>query len=428
MRSFIYPDGFYLKTLGPPAILQDGEPVQHVQSKDLALLIFLRLECHRSHQRKDVAELLFRDDSDPLQRLYNANGRLRKLLGKRVIRGATFGRIQGSCDLPCDAAELLSGLSPDSLNPLVLDRYVGNFLEGFTLTDGADGFEYWKGEIWTRLRDAIERVWLRVLKQAAERQDWKTVCDRGLQILTVAPEADVVRGLVFRSWIELGEYDRAEANYSLLKEELAAVGDEPPPEITGLLELVRQGSHRPLNMVQVQEVGTWRVPVHEEGRGALTPVDVFLSAAMAATESAEQYELERAQVMLLLQAVRDLGYPEVYFAGESRPTYQAFEDEADALHEVVETIRRTRVFVLFYPKKRASSSLIELGMAMALGKQCLVLVNDRRDLPFLLVSPSRHHPPVEVFKYRDVADVLDFLRRHLGRLMHRAMGLHTWGP
>lgn len=419
MPSSVYPPGLYLKTFGSPALLRDGEPVPRIRTKDLALLIYLRLECEKIHHRKDVADLLFRADADATQRLYNANGRLKKIADD-LIRAPSFGRIQGNRTLPCDALELLNAHESGSYDGVVLDRYAGGFLESFALSDGADGFEYWKAAQWTRLRVAIEPVWRRAIRQAVERRDWVTVRDRALDVLQGDPDSTEMRTLVLRAWQELGEFESAEANYESYRAALERVGEEPAPELAAAIAEIRR--RRALRSASPAAAGLHprtpfaHVEARPEARSRPAELDVFLSAAMASAESPEQYEIERAQVMLMVHAIRDLGRS-VYFAGEERPTQDSFEDEGDALQEVFGTIRRCRLLILFYPRRRASSSLIELGMAMALGKRCVVLVSSRNDLPYLLVSPSRHYPPVEVYRYRDVNDVLKYLRANLARLV-----------
>jgi DNA-binding SARP family transcriptional activator len=421
MASPDYPSGLYLKTFGQPALLRDGEPIEKVRLKDLALLIFLRLECERTHHRKDLADMLFRADRDPLQRLYNANGRLKEIRDDLILPHS-YGHIQGNCRLPCDTSELLDAHRSGVYEQLVLDRYLGSFLEGFTLADGADGFGYWKTKQWTRLRVAIEPIWRRSLELAAARCDWVTVRDRALDVLEADPDSVEIRKLVLQAWLELREFEKAEANYERYRLALGRLGEEPASELADVItEIRRRKALAGAALVPGSAARQLETSFsHVESSGQLyadTPgVDVFLSAAMASTESREQYEIERAQAMLMVHAIRDLGNT-VYFAGEERPSPDTFEDESDALEEVFATVRRCRMLILFYPKKRPSSSLIELGMAMALGKRCVVLVSKRSDLPFLLISPTRHYPPIEIFRYRDVNDVLKYLRRNLAQFL-----------
>jgi hypothetical protein len=261
-----------------------------------------------------------------------------------------------------------------------------------------------------------------VIENAVERRDWVTVRDRALDVLQGDPDSTEMRALVLRAWMELGEFESAEANYESYRAVLDLVEEEPAPELVAAIgeirrrKALRSASPAPHTTVRYPETSFAHVEAHSEAGARPEELDVFLSAAMASAESPELYEIERAQAMLMVHAIRDLGRS-VYFAGEERPTRDSFEDEGDALQEVFSTVRRCRLLILFYPRKRASSSLIELGMAMAFGKRCVVLVSSRSDLPYLLVSPSRHYPPVEVYRYRDVNDVLKYLRANLPRLV-----------
>lgn len=421
-----YPPGLYLKTFGRPALLRDGDPIEKVRPKDLALLIFLRLECERAHHRKDLADMLFRADGAPLQRLYNANGRLKKIRDDLILP-YSWGHIQGNSTLPCDASELLEAHKSGAYEQLALERYVEGFLQNFTMAAGADGFGYWITKQWTRLRVALEPVWRRVLELAAARGDWVMVRDRALDVLEADPDSVEIRKLVLQAWLELGEFEKAEANYESYRLALGRLGEEPAPELADVMtEIRRRKALAGISLVpglagRHMETSFSHVELGDQLRSDGPDADVFLSAAMASTESREQYEIERAQAMLMMHAIRDLGNT-VYFAGEERPSPDSFEDEADALEEVFARVRRCRVLILFYPRKRPSSSLIELGMAMAFGKRCVVLVSKRSDLPFLLVSPTRHYPPIEVFRYRDVNDVLKYLRRNLAQFLMTDLG------
>jgi len=60
-----------------------------------------------------------------------------------------------------------------------------------------------------------------------------------------------------------------------------------------------------------------------------------------------------------------------------------FDSPHDSAHRDFEELRRLDSFVLLYPKPVTSSSLIELGYALALRKRILIVAPRLEDLPFL---------------------------------------------
>lgn len=113
--------------------------------------------------------------------------------------------------------------------------------------------------------------------------------------------------------------------------------------------------------------------------------DVFVAAAMEGHEGDAEYSKSRKAVLALIDVLENkCGYRPVFYAGKSVATMAEFDPKALALQIDLEAMRRSKNFIMYYPKKLASSTLYEAGWALMLGKPSIYIVNDQGDLPFLL--------------------------------------------
>jgi hypothetical protein len=71
---------------------------------------------------------------------------------------------------------------------------------------------------------------------------------------------------------------------------------------------------------------------------------------------------------------------------------------------------------MLYPKKIASSVLVEAGWALALGKQSLYFVDKRDDLPFLLKQAEQAFSSVRIYDHCTTDGIVNLIKKHRGDL------------
>ena len=116
--------------------------------------------------------------------------------------------------------------------------------------------------------------------------------------------------------------------------------------------------------------------------------DVFLASPMAAYDSDDEYEKAYAEVVKVCEAFRNECEFTVYSAVERCPTRKSFEATDVSVKIDLKAIRMSQYFVMLYPRKIASSILLEAGFALAMRKNSVYFVNNRNDLPFMLREVS----------------------------------------
>jgi DNA-binding SARP family transcriptional activator/tetratricopeptide (TPR) repeat protein len=141
----------YLRCLGYPALYSPtGEQVRFRTKKHLALLVYLAVEVHRTHQRDRLAELLWPDVSlrEGRHSLATALSILRPRLESGAISATREHVTLNGGSLDIDLDRLVAGeiIAPDTQEELE----VAGFLEGFDIPHSAE-FDLWKDRQRARL-------------------------------------------------------------------------------------------------------------------------------------------------------------------------------------------------------------------------------------------------------------------------------------
>lgn len=178
--------------------------------------------------------------------------------------------------------------------------------------------------------------------------------------------------------------------------------------------------------------------------GALSPVareilplsvryDAFVSAPMAALADQEAFERQRADTLKVIDAMRRYcGCRDIFYAGSEISRPDQFESEDVAARMNMNALRDSRIFVLIYPEKQASSVLVEAGIALALRKPSLLFVRSRDDLPYLLrrIGQAREDgdsllPQVRIYDAPDADAIVNLFKTNKKALLPARLSSRT---
>lgn len=130
--------------------------------------------------------------------------------------------------------------------------------------------------------------------------------------------------------------------------------------------------------------------------------DVFLASPMASLDTDDDYKRYREGALRIEQALADhCGFDSVFYAGRDIPTRDEFEAHDLSLGEDFRAIAASRYFMLVYPERTPSSVIFEAGIALAMGKPAVYLVDKKSDLPFLLQMAETAFKTVRVKIYEN---------------------------
>lgn len=237
----------FLKTLGSPVLTSPGaeRPPERLRKKDLALLVYLRLERRRAHSRSMLANLLWGDSTEEKARhsLTQALGRIRSVLGPECL-DADHDRVEWRGELPCDAA-LLQEMTGAPTDP-GLDLYAGDFLAQFAPGRGAREFEDWMDGKRGHYRALALELLDRAGEEAEAAGEWSGALRIGERSVEIDPFWERGQRRMMRAWHELGERNRALRHYEKFAAWLAReLDEEPDPETRALAERLRNAPRLP---------------------------------------------------------------------------------------------------------------------------------------------------------------------------------------
>lgn len=135
-------------------------------------------------------------------------------------------------------------------------------------------------------------------------------------------------------------------------------------------------------------------------------VDIYVSAPMASLGT-QYIRRGRSFALAIVDELRRL-YPaaRVYCAAIDISSPDYFDDEAIALTDDLDALRRSARLLAYFPEPLVSSVLVEIGAALAIGIPTMILVRRKQDLPSLLRGGSLKYP----FHVRRITDEASLLR------------------
>jgi DNA-binding SARP family transcriptional activator len=233
----------FLKTFGTAALVARNASVCHMRHKDLALLIFLRLEGARAISRSRLGTLLWGGGTERPARhsLSQTLARLRSVLGWEML-SVSRDTATWRGDLACDAALLDEpGEDPST----VCDLYTGDFVAGLILGSGAEDFEAWADAKRARYRLKAVQLLETCAGEAERRGEPELALRLSLRAVEIEPLFQAGHRRVMRAWDALGERALALRHYHALERTLRTeVGTLPDPCTRAVAaQLCEQGAY-----------------------------------------------------------------------------------------------------------------------------------------------------------------------------------------
>lgn len=116
--------------------------------------------------------------------------------------------------------------------------------------------------------------------------------------------------------------------------------------------------------------------------------DVFISAPMASAP--DDYKSIRELCLGIAACLRKhCGMKSIYLASEKLDSVEKFNDTEFAATDDLDAIEQSRYFVLLYPKRYASSALVEVGYALC-GNTRFSSLNDVRICRSCFITSNKH--------------------------------------
>ena len=136
--------------------------------------------------------------------------------------------------------------------------------------------------------------------------------------------------------------------------------------------------------------------------------DVFLSIPMSAVKDESAYQENRTLAREVWEAIQQHTSHGTRYCAVIDHATKSEMDDAQAANDLAE-LNASGMFVLIYPRKLASSCLVEVGMAIALDIRCILFVHDKDDLPYVLQEIGQQEQNVFIYTYKGISDLTDIV-------------------
>ena len=140
--------------------------------------------------------------------------------------------------------------------------------------------------------------------------------------------------------------------------------------------------------------------------------DVFISSPLAGFASDEEIKADHDRIAPIVDCLENELKLRVFWAGRNIRSKSEFEDPGLSAIDDVEALKASKWFLLFYPKKIASSVLFEAGIALRSCLSSIYIVENKNDLPFLMASAAEVFSNVRLCKASLPNEMLALLRKN----------------
>lgn len=110
---------------------------------------------------------------------------------------------------------------------------------------------------------------------------------------------------------------------------------------------------------------------------------IFFSTPISAFRVNQDYIEYRQHALNFISLLRERNT--VYSEIEEISELNYYDNPSDALSKDLDIIEKSEVFVIHHPFRMQTSTLIELGYAIALNKR-IIIIGNRKDLPYLALG------------------------------------------
>lgn len=112
--------------------------------------------------------------------------------------------------------------------------------------------------------------------------------------------------------------------------------------------------------------------------------DLFISTPIAGFENEQEYLMFRDVILRLIETMKQCdNVGKIYSALADVSDIDMYDSPVESAVKDLNALQDSTHFILFYPYRVISSALIELGYALAENKKILIIVSQKKDLPYM---------------------------------------------
>lgn len=135
---------------------------------------------------------------------------------------------------------------------------------------------------------------------------------------------------------------------------------------------------------------------------------VFISAPMNAIGSNDEYSIQRENLIEVVNALKKIGFEKIICPAKDIKNKECFDGKRKAIKNNFRNLKQVDSFVMIYNTLCPSSSLVELGYAIALCKKIVVFY--REGLPYLIENAGEAIQHIQTIHFKEYSDIVKEIR------------------
>lgn len=149
--------------------------------------------------------------------------------------------------------------------------------------------------------------------------------------------------------------------------------------------------------------------------------DIFFSAPMS-FQSDEEFKSTRDACLKIIEKIKSqTKYKKIYYAAEGIESMSQFNAGNHAVLDDLVALRKSRRFLLYLPKKVATSAIFEAGYALRKNMPTVYFCHNDSDLPFLMRDLNDTYRSVRKYEAKSVEQLCGFVDQCKDKLFTRSI-------
>lgn len=135
----------------------------------------------------------------------------------------------------------------------------------------------------------------------------------------------------------------------------------------------------------------------------MNKIKIFLAAPISGFKDEIDYKKNRNNILDLINELSDKF--EIYSEIFNISSLTSYDEPGESAIKDFNKISESDIFMMYHPIKMQTSTLIELGYAVAKDKK-IIIISNPQELPYLALGLSKYNSGIKIVPFSDLNDII----------------------
>jgi hypothetical protein len=137
-------------------------------------------------------------------------------------------------------------------------------------------------------------------------------------------------------------------------------------------------------------------------------IKMFISSPMSSLTT-QTYDKFRKGILPVIDYLKEkINDINIYYSGLLIKNESEFQGSVISFRNDIYSLENSNIFLLIYPEKTPTSALIELGYALKMKIPVIIMVPEKRILPYMVQEMDKALTDVFIFEYKEASLIQEF--------------------